>query len=261
MCKDAYVIGAKDRVGSAIMWDLRAMYYCHQHDLTFRGTIKHRDVAHKRHKIHKLASQFFGLPEVFDKTPSDIDKNAIILKKRWPNPNGKESAWKWYNNQFNEDINFLANIRKLLTLTIKKRSAASIHIRRGDVNPDKWADRYIDLEPYLQIVKKLTNKYTPEQITIHTDGHTRDVQSVLDLGCRLTTNNTNNSIEDFIAEWTDMITAETLVISKSMFSYLPALYNTSTVIYPEWIQKDRGVEYDNIAPLNNWIEYNQYIHE
>lgn len=255
------MIGAKDRVGSAIIRDLRAMYYCHQHDLEYLGTIKNHDVAWKRHKTHVLASGFFGLPPIMDKTPDNVDNDTIFLKKQWPELSDKKGTWKWYNNQYNKDTAFLTKIRALLSIPAKKRPEVSVHIRRGDVNPIKWSDRYIEMDPYVKLVKKLTRKYAPEQITIHTDGHTGDVQPVLDLGCKLTTNNADNSIENFIAEWTDMITAEVLVISKSMFSYLPAIYNTSTVIYPEWLQVDRGVTYDNIAPLNNWIEYNQYINE
>ncbi|WP_143593741.1 hypothetical protein [Synechococcus sp. 1G10] len=136
---------------------------------------------------------------------------------------------------------FLAHLRN--ACPVRKVSYAGrnvvIHMRRGDITPDLHPDRFIPNHVYEAIIRSLISTLGSSiKITVHSQSKSAEPFSSLEaLGVHL---KLDASMHD---AWTDMITADVLVLSKSSFSYVPALYNPNIVIYqPFWH-----------APLPPWI--------
>lgn len=114
-----------------------------------------------------------------------------------------------------------------------------IHIRRGDISSSSHPHRYTPNTFYLHILDALQVCLGDGlDVTIHSQSSSSESFTPFqERGAKL---KLDGPIEE---AWADMITADILVLSKSSFSYVPALYNPNIVLYqPFWH-----------AALPNWI--------
>ena len=131
--------------------------------------------------------------------------------------------------------NFLQQIRQKPIINIKPiKNKVVLHLRRGDVSSESHPNRYSSIDYYLNIISELSAAEPNLQFSIHSQSKGLSSQEI----------HTLSRISDLILDadlckaWADMINAEILVMAKSSFSYVPALYSKGTVIYlPFWHSK------------------------
>lgn len=141
--------------------------------------------------------------------------------------------------------NFLNHLRSNCNFSKQpKKKTICIHIRRGDVDCDEgWkSERYLSSEYYISLLDSLVKIFPEHQVIIHSQYNFWNEASLFDRF------NPQIKIEiPLIEVWEDFITSEVFVMSKSSFSYVPALFNNGLVLYtPFWHN-----------PIKNWIDVSQ----
>jgi hypothetical protein len=122
----------------------------------------------------------------------------------------------------------LRNFKKKIDLPEydKFKKNIAIHIRRGDVNKNA-TDRYTGNDHYIKVIQALKMKYPYSPIFIFTeDSGDLDAFQKID-NVKLMTD------LDVLLTFEYLCNADVLITAKSCFSYLAALYNTSSEIYVE----------------------------
>ena len=120
----------------------------------------------------------------------------------------------------------------------------NVHIRRGDVTPCSRSatepQRYLPNAYYLALIDDYVPKIAkgrPLNITIYSETHSYESWDVFrDRGYRLALGT------DVAQTWRSFLTADVLILSKSSFSLVPAIFNPNVIIYtpfwhkplPEW---------------------------
>lgn len=137
------------------------------------------------------------------------------------------------------------HVRSRDVTTTTFQETVVVHIRRGDVSlcdPETF-DRYLPNQHYIALLDSLNNTDT-----IHVYSEQRSfpegwetLKSHLHVQLHL-----NASMRQ---AWSSMIQSKTLILSKSSFSFVPAIFATHQVIYtpfwvkplPEWTIVDEGL--------------------
>jgi hypothetical protein len=115
----------------------------------------------------------------------------------------------------------------------------SIHIRRGDVQPDYNGGRYTSNEFYLTQMQYLCEKYKDRDILFHI--YSEGLEGEFE--CFKTQNTVLHLNEDVKTTFVGLITSNVLVQSKSSFSYVAGLLSKGIVYHiPFWH-----------PPLSSWI--------
>jgi len=133
----------------------------------------------------------------------------------------------------------IALLRKYYYTTSKpviQKVDIAIHIRRGDVNMEKFPERYTSNSYYNKIIKFLNLKYPSYNIAIFSEGSKEDFA---ELSGKNLTFRLNKSIEE---TFHSLVSADILVTAKSSFSYSAAILNANQVYYLDFWHK----------PLNHW---------
>ena len=119
-----------------------------------------------------------------------------------------------------------------------------IHIRRGDVDEVRHADRWLDDNYYLNIITTLKEKIKDNyRITIYTQRRNFNSELYKDYNIKYDDETLDNEV------WLELINSDILVIGKSAFSYSAGILNDNTVIYPT-----NGMFHPK---LNNWKTINE----
>ncbi len=210
-------------------------------------------------EYHYKSVNDYKYDEIFyEENPTDDIIKDYINKSK--NSNILLKILKPHNIVFNNDTALLNKSMKILRtylkmpelpyynipLNIKK---IAIHIRRGDVDPIKYPDRFVPIDKYISIVNKFNELYPNNKIFIFTE---------------ITETNKNefnvfnkyNNVKvladiDVIESLAYMINADILVTCKSSFSYIPAIYNKNKVFYIDFWHK----------PLENWMNIDELLKE
>ena len=131
----------------------------------------------------------------------------------------------------------------------------AVHIRRGDVNPCDYEDRYLPNSYYLYLIQQYisallssssSDASQPPSMTISRENIVVTIYSEsisyepLDIFQQL---NYTVSVDDKLCTvWLALSTAHVAILSKSSFSYVPAILNPHRVVYaPFWHQ-----------PMDHW---------
>jgi len=132
-------------------------------------------------------------------------------------------------------------------------TTVAIHIRRGDVTPCTIKGRnghhlrYLPFQHYWNIMEAYV---LPAQVHVEVYSETQSFEPWTDFDSLF--NNFSYSLHldvDLAETWTAMRTADVLIMSKSSFSFTPALFSTGTVLYtPFWH-----------TPLDHWTVVNETI--
>jgi hypothetical protein len=221
----AYSIARTDRCGSKINEDLFVFAFCYQNGYEYLGPI-----GTNWFDEHLKLSEFLNLP-----LPSK-DQQKIL--------GAIQIEEKDYSREIFPDVNdlitadFLNFIRKkaepnLLPENRSTNPKIAMHIRRGDVSLTTHKNRYIPNQYFLDYCKKILITYPSAEITIFSESDSsEDFSSFRELGCFLSLDT------DLVKTWAQIINSDVFFMSKSSFSYVPAMYNKNLVVYfPAWYQK------------------------
>lgn len=109
----------------------------------------------------------------------------------------------------------------------------AIHVRRGDIlNPRRWTSQ----DAFAMVARRICSERMRHNTTIHIfssgvnrDGNWTELEKVIDT-CHAVVFHLDEYEFD---TWAQLVFADELVISKSTFSYIPALISPGTVHSPD----------------------------
>ena len=127
---------------------------------------------------------------------------------------------------------FLARLRQKAGFNCERRDRprAVVHVRRGDISRPEHSHRYLENSHFANLIEKIQRALPGVEVVVHSESESPESFDEFEaLGCVV---KLDAPLED---AWQDMATADVLVISKSSFSYVPALFNPNVVLYtPFW---------------------------
>jgi len=129
-----------------------------------------------------------------------------------------------------------------------------VHIRRGDVDPCRHEGRYLPNYHYLKLIEAFLPPDSKVQfnVTIYSES-----QSVSSFEVFHKLNYTVKLDTELPEVWGDMMSADVLILSKSSFSFVPALLNPNTVVYTQFwhnpIETWKIVSKDLIQNSTNFV--------
>jgi hypothetical protein len=125
----------------------------------------------------------------------------------------------------------------------------AVHIRRGDVDPCTYMNRYLSNNYYLRLIKKYYKQvpfqYKTVNVNIYSESSSYESFDVFQNVYKY-----NLHLDDTLYNvWSALSTANVAILSKSSFSYVPAIINPNTVVYtsyrhlplPSWDVVERNV--------------------
>tara|TARA_Y100000389_G_scaffold202403_1_gene247552 strand:- start:5533 stop:6312 length:780 start_codon:yes stop_codon:yes gene_type:complete len=239
MTNKYYSTGRPDRSGAHIHDILFALSYCVKHNYDYLGPdkIKKNDV--------RLLIEYLGINKTFCRETEEDFTNAQILHRK----TYRKHDSKLFTSDIVEIIRshfyYKSNYKFDNVLTI------TLHARRGDVeNKGKRKFRYTPDEYFKNIIDKILtilNKYNYnyENIVINICSDINGSESLHNFKNLYSNCSVNMFLGKSLVEtWDLMIHSDIFIMSKSSFSYVPAIYNKKCVIYqPFWHDK-----------LDNWLD-------
>ena len=231
MYMNYYSQSLPDRIGSQIHDNLSAYAFCYKFKHCYFGSIsKNSCDAHQHQRLCTL----LGIPFIINDTSLN---NLEFLKK--------ENYKHLTHDGGNPNQVFTEDFRKMLSSNLRferlkfNQFTVVVHIRRGDIL--HMESRFLPNEHYLKILKKIRSVKADSKIIICSEYNFQDdTEEFSQLNCVFAI---NTNLED---TWKLMISADIFIMSKSSFSYVPAVFNNNKVIYTEmWHKK-----------LDNWISHN-----
>lgn len=226
----AYSIARPDRSGSKVNEDLFVLAHCLKMGYEYLGPMGTNWI-----EDHTRLLDLLNLPLPLQEKPQ---KEQLV-----------EISEMDYSRDVYADVNqlitpdFLDLIRKRIPSVFesnedRRTPKVAVHIRRGDVSLNTHTSRYIPNQYFLNCCKMVLERFPNSEINIFSESHSSEsFEGFEEIGCKL------NLDLDLSETWREIITSDVFFMSKSSFSYVPAMYNKNLVVYyPAWYQK-----------LNHWI--------
>ena len=231
-----------DRSGNQIFDDLMVYSYAFHKKINFVGS-----VGKARFDSHYRCCDLLNIPRPSKKLNHKL---AVCLS---PHRYRQRYGGKIYRNV--KDIftsQFLEHIRSCMVYKKNTCFTVNVHIRRGDISLERAhisnhvKNSYLANVYFVDLVRKI-KKIRPDSVfNIYSERQSSEnFKEFEDLGCRLWLDT------DVVEVWKSLINSDVLVMSKSMFSYVPALYCKGIVLYkPMWhapIKEWMNVDSENFA--------------
>tara|TARA_B100001093_G_scaffold226079_1_gene216649 strand:- start:650 stop:2578 length:1929 start_codon:yes stop_codon:yes gene_type:complete len=241
------IFGKTDGFGSQLQACFSLIAYCYYKNYTYIHTpmykMHHNDENIKNFPDHM--NKFINFESKFKSVNQLSNYEISILNnvKEGPFVHGSLHPEYFYNthvlNLFREI--YYSNSKPTITTFDNTKKNIAVHIRRGDVNPEKYPSRFISNKVYIDLIKKID--LSNSLIHIFSEGNIDDFNDIIESFSE------NKFIfhlnENIQLSFHSMVKADILVISKSSFSYCAALLNENIIIAnltTSWWHK----------PLKNW---------
>lgn len=214
-----YSIAKTDRAGAVVVDMLLAHAYGYANNMTYAGACPVQGSLPYQEDT-KLLIHAVGLQNVLKFACPKRRRDGMIVNRR---------AYASKNTQV-ITRSYLEHLRVRVTYPSTKRHIVVVHVRRGDISPcNYYANRYLPNSHYLQIL----SEYVPPGLPVSIFSESDSFETFDDFQ--------NSSLyldTDLPDAWKAMISADYIVLSKSSFSFVPALLNPSaTVIYTPFMQR------------------------
>ncbi len=231
--KNLYTIhGKTDGFGSQLQACFSLIAYCYYKNYTYIHTPFYQ-MHHNDENINNFPNymnNFINFESKFINVNQISNYETSILKKFKEGyfVHGSLNPEYFYNNNvlnLFREIYYSNSKPNIPTFDNTKKNIA-IHIRRGDVNPQKYPSRFISNQIYIDLIKKIDLLNT--LIHIFSEGKPEDFKDIFESFPE------NKFIlhlnENIQLTFHSMVKADILLISKSSFSYCAALLNENTII-------------------------------
>lgn len=260
-----YSIARLDQSGSVIHDMLLAHAYAYDQGGVYGGACLHYLPFYPRRDCVRLLRDLQWDAALAFRCPSSSSLSWLSLFSRAQDDDAVFVPQKTYRDLdatlFTPEwrASFLEQIQAATTTRRKKRynsitSAArdehdtesvfsiAVHIRRGDVNPCHYPTRYLPNNHYLRLIQRYTPaNHSNVQVTIFSEGKSYEPFSSFSDQNDLSSSNNSSSTyftlaldSSLAAVWKALETADVAILSKSSFSYVPAVLNTRTVVYTDF---------------------------
>tara|TARA_B100000927_G_scaffold151811_1_gene122352 strand:+ start:2117 stop:4018 length:1902 start_codon:yes stop_codon:yes gene_type:complete len=223
--------GKTDGFGSQLQAIFSLIAYCNYKGYTYIHTPMYK-MHHNDENIDNFPTymnNFINIEHKFKtfEQLSNYDKSIIHKQKEGPFVHGSLHPEYFYNEKvlnlfremyFSKDkphINYNECFKNI-----------ALHIRRGDVNQNKYPSRFISNEEYITLLKKID--LSNSIIHIFSEGKNEDFQDIINY---FPENNFEMHLNENIQKtFHYLVMADILVLSKSSFSYCAGLLNKNTKI-------------------------------
>jgi hypothetical protein len=247
-----YSHARKDRSGAAFTDMLMAHAYAWHHNFTYYGACISSDHPAPHADELKELLQATGLNTILPFACPDMDsKRGGRIVERTVYYRKDTAIWTadWRNY-------IRSRIRPAFVNTKNDKNTIAIHIRRGDVSPcDKDSDvanRYLPNRHYLRLLDLYyapvithagTTLQEQQQSQVVVYSQSESFESWSDFASACSHNCTLRLDTDILEVWRGLLTADTLILSKSSFSLVAGLLSSAAqVIYTPMVHQ----------PLANW---------
>jgi hypothetical protein len=216
-----YSVAKTDRSGAAVADMLLAHAYSFANNLIYAGACADGHLPYRQSTEQLIeAVDLQGVLKYACPGDDDDDEGATILDRKTYAAMNTRIFTKEYLKYLHSRIDYPTS----------KNQSVVVHVRRGDVTPcGYWANRYLPNSHYMKILKA----YVPKDLSVSIFSETNAFESFDDfVNCSIYLDT------DLSKAWRAMITADFIVLSKSSFSFVPAILNpNATVIYTPFMQK------------------------
>lgn len=182
----------------------------------------------------------------FNRRKDQIDQsgNAVAVSAT-----KREKVLRRTTHQGTEIVDSHVHIRSNTTNNDDNVYTIAVHIRRGDVDPCTYMNRYLSNSYYLRLIKKYYKQVPIQYQTVNVDIYSES-SSYESFDVFRNVYKYNVHLDDTLSNvWKALSTANVAILSKSSFSYVPAISNPNTVVYtsyrhlplPSWDVVDRVV--------------------
>ena len=227
-------------IGTSILQGIITQLYCLEHNKKFLGMYIPRKIPdhcadcmkHYNNNKMKNTIDLFTLKKILFKKFS-----LPFFETLESDGNGEEFRDFTFNStKLLEKYKELLHCKFCYKTDPSNNIIISVHIRRDDILNIK--KRYLNNNYYIEIVEKI-HEIIPEQKTVYIFSDSEiNIPEFTKFNCVYFI---NTSIEE---SFDYMINSDILIISRSSFSYLPAIFNKNIVIYhPFWH-----------SPFSNWLD-------
>ena len=223
--------GKTDGFGSQLQAIFSLIAYCNYKGYTYVHTPLYR-MHHNDENIPNFPSymnKFINIEHKFQTVDSlsNYEKSIVHNVKEGPFIHGSLHPEYFYNDYI---LNLLQEIyfssSKPNLLYNKNTNNIAVHIRRGDVNPQKYPSRFISNQTYIDLIKKLDlNNST---IHIFSEGKDSDFCDIVKSFPK--TSFVMHLNENIQLTFHYLVMADVLILSKSSFSYCAALINNNVIV-------------------------------
>jgi hypothetical protein len=223
--------GKTDGFGSQLQSVFSLIAYCYYKGYSYIHTpfykMQHNDESLKN--FPDYMNKFINIEHKFRSVNDLSNYESSILHdvKEGPFVHGSFSPDFFYNDHI---LNLFRNIyfsqKKPSLLYNNEYNNIAVHIRRGDVNKDKYISRFSSNEEYIKLLKKINlNKSI---IHIYSEGDKNDFQDIIIAFPQVEViMHLNKNIQ---TTFHHLVMSDVLVIAKSSFSYCAGLLNKNTKI-------------------------------
>ena len=230
--KTAYVDLEANGMGCHVTSIIMSMGYCINNNLELKylpfPTI-HHNKGYKNY--NNQIEEVFNFKNLGEKNTSEADNNSLKID--------------YSNIYFKKENISIAGIEKLRSFFKPKTTIIYdwvIHIRRNDVNLKEHPERYIEIEKYNEIIRKIRKTYQGV-INIFTDGNIKDFIDLEDKNCLIDFDSPSLDVFSIMAN------CKNLLVGWSSFSWAAGVYNKNNVYCD--ILKSNSINYYHPI-LDHW---------
>ena len=226
---DFYSRTTSDRSGGAIHDMLLADAYAYAHNWTYGGACvvrgRPRNYWATLHLIRDLGMQKvlrYACPPKMSN--SNHQQFAKVVDR---------STFRKFNHKFLTP-EWRQHVLQRMNYEKPKKSDSvfriAVHVRRGDVTPCRYPDRYSPNSLYLKLIEQYADQRPNQNLTVQvTIFSESDSYEPFDI---FRHHNYTLKLDTDLAEtWRALMNADVLILSKSRFSLVPALLNDGTVVF------------------------------
>ena len=199
--------GRKDRAGAYIIDVVMAYRYVWRRNLTYCGPVGGSS--------HPAEMDILGLPPRREQSRdcTIVPTHSYRPKPHDPKPPEELSTWP---------TAFIQQLHKGLRVNCSGRFGGKptvvVHLRRGDVTPSAHPSRYTSNNETIAVLRRLKLEQT-HAVLVHSEKASAEAfDDLTAAGYRLALDAPLRSA------WSDMLCADVLVMARSSFSYVPALF-------------------------------------
>ena len=224
-----------DLAGSAVQDMLLAHAFCYKHNLTYGGACLPWFIPARR-KTQELLENI-GYAGILRYNTCPTKPSMLLDSKLFRHKDASLFSESWRQSLLAEHEQ---NVQSAVVSSNSSKLVFEIvaHIRRGDIDPCFKPERYLANSYYISLIERYwpTNNNLTVHVTIFSESDSFESFAVF-----RERNYTLRLDTDLSECWETMKNADVFIMSRSTFSYVPALLNTKTVCYTQfWLDPMKG---------------------